>query len=110
MSADVRSILEDLGRTIFGQAKTNLGDAVKQLTANDLLIIERATMRKAEFLLAGLLGQDIAADEAEIDATLGFLGSKASAIVRDTLKTTVLDAVTTAGKVALKLIFGAIIP
>lgn len=110
MSIDINGILKELGGQIADKAKANISAAAEEMTPRDLQIIQRAGERKAELLLARLLGQDTAEDEAQIDATLGFLASKAAAIAKDTIKKTVLEVVTTAGQVALKLIFGAIIP
>lgn len=109
-SIDINGILKDLGGQIADKIKQNISLAAESMTEMDLRIIQRAGERKAELLLARLLGQDVTADEAQVDATLGFLASKAASIARETTKKTALEVVTIAGKVVLKLVFGALIP
>lgn len=108
MNIDLAGILKGLGKSAADRVKTNIGDAIAQLSAKDLQIIERAGERKVELLVAAALGQDVKEDEKEIDATLGFLESKAAAIAKATLANTVLEVVKDAGKVVLKIAFGAI--
>ena len=110
MAIDIQAVLKELGGQIADKAKANIAAAAEQMSPRDLQIIQRAGERKAELLLARLLGQDTAADELQVDTTLGFLASKAASIARETVKKTALEIVTTAGKVVLKLVFGAIIP
>lgn len=110
MSTDIQAVLKELGGQIADKAKANIASAAAELSPRDLQVIQRAGERKAELLLARLLGQDVAADEAQIDATLSFLASKAAAIVKDTFKNTAMEVVTIAGKVLLKIVFGSIIP
>lgn len=109
-SADIGVILKDLGGQIADKIKQNISLAAESMTEADLRIIQRAGERKAELLLARLLGQDVAADEAQVDATLGFLASKAVAIARETAKNTFLEVLTTTGQVLLKLVFKAVVP
>lgn len=110
MAIDLQAVLKELGGQIADKAKANIAAAAEEMTPRDLQIIQRAGERKAELLLARLLGQDVAADEAQVDATLGFLASKAASVARETVKKTALEIVTTAGKVALRLVFGLIVP
>ena len=110
MAIDLQAILKELGGQIADKAKANIAAAAESMTENDLRIIQRAAERKAELLLARLLGEDVTTDEAQVDATLSFLASKAASIARETVKKTALEIVTTAGKVIVKLVFGVLVP
>ena len=108
MSIDINSVLKDLGTQILSEAKTNLGDLVKNLDPNDLKIIENAALRKAELLVAGMLGQDVTYDTMVIEETVALLADKSAAIVSATLKKTFLQVVSNVGGVVLKVAFSAI--
>mgnify|MGYP001561094560 CR=1 FL=1 len=110
MSIDLEAVLKDLGGQLAGQVKDNIVAAKEKLTDEDLKIVERASKRKVELLIASTLGQDVSEDEKQVDATLGFLASKASAIAKETVKRTILDVVKTAAGVALKLVVGVVLP
>jgi hypothetical protein len=110
MSIDLGEVLKSLGGQISTKVVENVKSAAQQLSDRDMEIVEQASLRKAELLLARMLGQDTSYDETKIDETLALIASKASRIARETVKKTVLEVVSEAGKFALKLAFGAIIP
>lgn len=110
MSLDIEAVLKALGGQVADTVKANVKAAAIQLTPEDLAIVERAGQRKAELLLARLLGEDTKEAEKQIDATLGFLASKAAAIAKETINKTVLEVVQQAGTFILNLAFSAVIP
>lgn len=110
MSIDIKELLKTLGGQISEKAVENVKAANEQLTLRDREIIERAGERKAELLLARMLGQDVAADEVQIDETLALIAGKAGRIAKETVKNTFLDAVKVGATFVLKLAFGALIP
>ena len=110
MAIDIQAILKSLGGQIADKTVENVKSAAEQLTDRDREIILRAGERKAELLLARMLGQDTAEDELQIDETLALISGKAARIARETVKKTVLEVIQTAAGVALKLVFGAILP
>lgn len=110
MSIDLKEVLKSLGNQIADKTIANIKSAAQQLTARDLEIIQESGLRKAELLLARMLGQDVSYDELVIDETLALLSGKAARIAAETFKKTVLEVITEAGKFVLKLVIGTVLP
>lgn len=109
-SVNLEEVLKELGGRIAGKAVENVKAASEQLTDRDREIVARAGERKAELLLARLLGQDVAGDELKIDETLALIAGKAGRIAKETVKNTFLEVLQEGGKFVLKLAFGALLP